>query len=174
MRIKTACVALVMTVSAPVLAEDPQPAPTAVPSATEIPTHVVRDIRRFVEPAEVIIIGSIQKVPENGKVSVKVDQTIAGVIPSEIELATDGIYEPDYEVGAKLLLSLRKMKAKNRWAVTGAYERVFEGNVREYTLDSFLAVVTREHGRVQKERKSLAVTSSAAPTSTVANASEPH
>src|SRR6476620_9099758 len=102
MRIKTACIALVTLLSVPALsaAPAPAPAPAAAPSpgpvspapevappapapvaSVEIPSHVVRDIRRFVEPAEVIVIGSIQKVPENGKVSLKIDQTITGTIP---------------------------------------------------------------------------------------------
>jgi hypothetical protein len=72
----------------------------------------------------------------------------------------DGIYGPDHEVGAQLLLSLKRLKAKNRFAITGAYERVFDGNVREYTLESYLQVVNREFNRVQRERKSLVATPS--------------
>jgi len=133
-----------------------------------IPTHVVRDIRRFIEPSEAVVVGTVVGLPEGGRVSLEINQTLFGKVPSKVELVTDGIYVADYEQGSQLLLSLKRIKGKDRYAITGAYEKIFDGNVREYTLEAYLQVVNREFQRLQKERKSLAAEPAEAKPATVA------
>jgi hypothetical protein len=123
----------------------------------DIPEHVVRNIRLSVQPAEAIVVATVKAPPTKGLVSFRVDQTVMGSVPSELALTLDNFYAPELEPGTQMLVSVRRFKGTDRWMCTGRYEVIHEGRVREYSLDSYLAVMSEQIAKLEAKKSTVAV-----------------
>jgi hypothetical protein len=139
----------------------------------DLPQHIVRNIRRTVSEADAVVVATVLKAPAGGKVALKRDQAVFGELPETFELPVGAFSEFDLEPGTKLLLPLRK-KAKARWACTGGYEKISDGKIREYSLESYVAVLSEHATKMQGRRKAApAIPAAESKASTVADTSVP-
>jgi hypothetical protein len=124
-------------------------------SADSIPDHTKRTIRLSVTSADAIVLATLMDAPEDGphaRAKFKVNQVLMGTVGTDLDLPLDGFYAPELEPGTQLIISLKQISGANRFICNGRYERVIEGQVRDFALDTYISAVTADVAKVQAVR----------------------
>jgi hypothetical protein len=120
-----------------------------------VPDHTLNSIRLTVRSGEAVMVATVLEDPATApgaKVRFKVDQTLLGTLPTELEVPVQGFYVGDLQKGAQFLIALKFQRKQNQWVGSGLYDLISEGKIRDIPLATYLSRVTTETERLATER----------------------
>jgi len=119
-------------------------------------SHVLNNIKSSLKGATAAALVTVAASPPKGRAKLTVTETVFGELPSELEVAVSAFSKRDLEPGTQLLVFFRGR------APTGHYELVWEDQIRQYPVPTYVTRVRYEAAKPKPKPAPAAPISSAA------------